>query len=278
MLLLAWLLAGTPGLDKAHVPDGLMACLRHAAFQPRQKELFGAWEKAAREVRTLAIEFDLKEEDSIHPEGKPFHGRLLLRRTPRGVLGRYEFRPPEKDKEPFVALLLGDKLYLLRTANKTAIRIDLAGVNICRWLEKWFNPFVLPLDRERAQWEWRWNLAKEDSWYTYLDVQPRKRQGRSSFLQTYKEDDSDSGWSFVRARIVVMNKGDDKIPRNMPRRIWIRQVTSDITFDIVRWTMDGPEAPSDKDFTEPEKMEGWKVLDNSEVFQPMREPRRGGRQ
>jgi hypothetical protein len=270
MLLLAWLLAGAPGLDKVHIPDGVMDRLRQAAFQPRQKEVFDAWEKAAREVQTLTVEFDYQAELKHWFFGgiRQGHGRLLLRRTPRGILGRYELGSQDRSGEPAaVFLLLEDKLYLLRTAEKTAIRQDLAGVNIRRWLEAWFNPFVLLLDRERAQKEWRWTFAKEDIWYSYLDVVPLKRNRPRSLFPTFKE--GDAGWSFERARVVVMKKGDDKIPRNMPRQFWIEeQAASSVRFDIVRWTMDGPNPPPDKDFTAPEKMAGWKVLDDGEACKP----------
>jgi hypothetical protein len=270
MLLLAWVLAGTPGLDKVHVPDALQDSIRRVAFQLRQNELFSAWEKAGRTVQTLTVEFDLKEYDPTFRQVKHSRGRFVLRRTPRGVLARCELSPCERGQESSVALLREDKLYLLEPSNQIARRLDLAGLDIRRLLERYFNPFVLLLDREQAQKEWRWDFARGDTWYTYLDVKPRRRsRGWFSGATFLVGGGVIHGWDFECARIVVMNKGSDRIPRHMPRQLWIRNPTTELTCDIIRWIMDSGEPPSDKAFTEPEKMKGWEVVDLNKVWKEL---------
>jgi hypothetical protein len=241
------LLLSPPGTGAAFLPVAVASGLRAAAAQARLEELFSAWEKARRETRTLVVEFTLEQRDQTFGGTERFQGSLKLRRTADGgVQARYELTPARRGGLPFVALLRDDRVYWLQQDKKVALLFDLSGKDGPLWLKKYFNPFVLLIDRARARQEWRLQIAKQDGWYTYLDVRPRGAK---------RNDPFDVG------RVALLNRGNDAVPRNFPRRLWYTlDVGISNTYDITRWSLNGPDKLADEDFADPGMMLDWKVL------------------
>ena len=64
---------------------------------------------------------------------------------------------------------------------KQAARFSVPHGEVPPVLEQWFNPFVVLLDRERAQARCRLKLVKRDAWYTYVTITPRGGRMPASF-------------------------------------------------------------------------------------------------
>ena len=138
-------------------------------------------------------------------------------------------------------------VYLLNHDTKTAIRFEPADGDLWRFLERYFNPFLRLLDHRRAE-EWRLEVAKQDEWYTSLIVRPTRAE-------------QSGGWpdALCGARVVLMNKDTEAVPKNMPRRLWYTDGAQEYTFEINRWQMNADSAPNVEEFTRPEDRLGWNV-------------------
>ncbi len=182
-----------------------------------------SWERPKNDTRTVVVEFTLLVSDPTYGTTDRFTGSFRLLRTPTGtVLARYEVTPEVRRRggpAPLVGLLVGQNVYLMSPEEKRATRFTVAEEQLPCFFERWLNPFIALLNREGAQSRCRLEVAKRDAWYTYLVVEPR-----SGRMPDY----------FVRGRVVLLNRGADGIPTDLPRQLWYSDGVVDSTFDIRR--------------------------------------------
>jgi hypothetical protein len=208
--------------------------------------------RSARETRSLTVVFAVRQWDSLLKQAEEFEGLLKVRRTHDGVvLARYDYKPVTKGAGPQAAtgLLVGDDVYLLQPQDQTALRIPLGTSDKLRWLEKWFNPFVVFLNGERVRRDFRLDVTKEDQWYTYLAVTPRHPK-RSGWLPD----------EMLQGGVAILNRGTGKIPAGAPRQLWYSNDSNQRVLEIREWKVNAPDGPEEKDFERPEKLPGWKTV------------------
>jgi hypothetical protein len=213
----------------------------------RQDELFASWEQAQRTIRSLVVEFSFERSDPNFGETEKCAGTVRLIRTPKGELfGSYELGEKQKTggRRLWNGLLNGGLVYLLDYDKKRAMKFDPASSDLRGFLEKYFSPFVVLLDRKHAEKNCRLQVIKQDEWYTYLSVTPKQLKR--------------SGW--LSGRAVFMNQDSEGVPKNMPRQLWYQEPSGqEYKFNIKAWRLNAADAPKLEEFQRPEDRPGWLV-------------------
>jgi hypothetical protein len=217
--------------------------------------------QATRDTRSLEVKFTLRQRARYLDSSPPgVEGVLKLWRAADGsVSARCNCKSKEEGPAPgvgeaFAGLLAGDDAYLLNPAERTALRFPLAGRDKVRWLEKWFDPFVVFLDDGRVRRDFRLEVTKRDERYTYLAVEP-KNPKRCGWLPD----------EMLRGRAVILNRATDHIPAGMPRQLWYTNDSTETLIEIQEWRANAPGGPTEGDFVRPEKLPGWKTVAFPEV-------------
>ncbi|HMC65212.1 MAG TPA: hypothetical protein VKI65_09765 [Gemmataceae bacterium] len=220
----------------------------------RQDQLFASWEQAQREVRSLVVEFTLQTKDTIREERHKTEGTFRLIRTRNGKLfASYEAiekKPNGDGQERWSGLLNDGAVYLLNANQKAAIRFEPVDGDLRGFLEKYFNPFVLLLDRKRADDKSKLEIVRQDEWYSYLAVNPKQVKRYGWFPDT-----------FHQGRAVFMNKASESLPKDMPRQLWYTDGIREYTFEIKAWRLNGTDPPKLEEFAKPEDRPGWEVVE-----------------
>jgi hypothetical protein len=221
----------------------------------RLDELFASWQEAHRGVKSLVVDFTLETWDPIFKDRERAEGTFRLVRTAKGeVFASYELVHKRQDDKPLrlSGLLNGGAVYLLDQEKKTAHRFEFTDDELRKFLEQYFNPFVLLLDRKRAEDNCRLAIVKQDESYSYL-VMKSKQAKRSVWF---------FGDTFDEGRATLMNKASEDVPKDMPRQLWYRGVSkSEYTFEIKAWRLNAANAPKLEVFAKPEDRPGWKVTE-----------------
>ena len=97
-------------------------------------------------------------------------------------------------------------------------------------------------------------VVKQDGWYTYLAVKPKKVRRSGWFPDTFHD-----------GRVVLMNKASDTVPQDMPRQLWYTDGINDYSFAIKSWRFNLVDSPKLEEFAKPEDRPGWKVLNWNKV-------------
>jgi hypothetical protein len=225
-----------------------------AANQAALEQFHNDVQQAARQTRTLFIEFRIKQHDPVIDQTEEYVGVLKLRRLANGkVLARFEAKPKGNRGVSTSILLVKDDLYLLHSEEKNAVKFDLSKEDKIQIFGTWFNPFLLALDKERLHQQYRLWMRKRDEWYTYLAIEPKSKP---------------RGWLAginQKGCVVVMNKASDEIPKGMPRQFRFENGSRESIIEIDKWKVNSPHGPKEADFQRPEKMAGWKILNSDEV-------------
>jgi hypothetical protein len=138
----------------------------------RLAELFASWEQAQRTVRSLSITFTTETREAVFDQREQREGTFRLFRNRNGEVFA-SYRVLDK-KGKVVGLLNAGSAYLLDEDNKIASRLGSASPDLRGFLEKYFNPFVVLLDKKRANEKCRLEIVKQDKLYTYLTVTPKQ--------------------------------------------------------------------------------------------------------
>jgi hypothetical protein len=236
----------------------LVAAVIAGADEPNPQALvFAGWEQAQRDIQSLVVEFTREVPDKIFKTTQKTDGVFRLLRTPKGEFhASYELSPdgPNGAKtEPFVALLNGRTVSFLDHRQKFEIHWKIADNDLLGFLEDYFNPLVVLLNRKHAEENCRLEF-KQDENYTYVSVTPNqlKRSGRFGFPM-----------SFRQGRVVLMNKDSTSVPKGMPLQLWYAIDTpgavQEVTFEIRSWRMHAAEGLKVEDFTGAKGRAYWKL-------------------
>ena len=238
----------------------LIVCAgRGASAAEPLDDLFAGWVAAQGRAESLVVEFCREFRDPVfgRPE-KPSKASGAFRwvRTKKGeVCASYEIvaeKPKGKQSERFAGLLNCGNVYLLHHDEKTAERlgVGVADAKLTLFLEEYDNPFVVLLDRERAEAKFRLEIVKQDEWYTYLVAKPKQITRPRWFMNSFQD-----------GRIVLMRKDSKAVPKGMPRQLWYKYGVVEYLFDIKSWRLNSPNGPTTEEFTRPEDRPGWRVVD-----------------
>ncbi len=227
---------------------------RVSATEPLD-DVFAGWLAAQGKAESLVVEFGLETRDPIFDQRDKATGTFRLLRTKKGgVFATYEVvaeKPKGEKADRFTGLLNGGKVFLLKHEKKTAVRFDFADGELAPFLETYFAPFVLLLDRKRAEAKCHLEVVKQDEWYTYMTVKPKE-------VRRY-------GWfpdNFHDGRVVLMRKDSEGVPKGMPRQIWHTDGVREYLFEIKGWRLNSVDAPKLEEFARPEDRPAWEVVDS----------------
>lgn len=217
----------------------------------RKNELFKAWQQAQHNVKSLVVRYTLESTHSVFEVTERYEIFLRLLRTEKGELfATLESADKTNNNQPSWLLNRG-RLYFLNPERRSAIRLTKMRENdLWSHLVKSFNPFIILLDRKRAEELCQLQVVKQDKWYTYLDLIPKKADRASSLFALIHQ-----------ARIVLMKKDTKAVPKNMPRQITYISGHEKICIDIKQWKLNGSDVPKQQEFIKPQDRPNWKVVD-----------------
>jgi hypothetical protein len=232
--------------------SAFVALASAAPAADRLDELFASWEKAQAGTQSLVVEYTVETKDG-GADDEPFRATCiirLLRKADGGICASYTPTMEQKDaaKRDRITYLLNNRsVYTLNHDKKLAFREDGIG-DLTPYLERWFNPLLILLDRKRAEEKYAFEIAKSDEWYTCLLLKPKNPKT--------------SGWfrDIRQSGVVFMNKETAQIPKDMPRQVIVWNSASRSQFDVKSWKMNGQDGPKPEEFTIPEERPGWEVF------------------
>jgi hypothetical protein len=218
-------------------------------------DLFAGWVAAEGKAESLVVEFDLETKDPIFDHRDKASGMFRLVRTKNGeVFASYEVvaeKPKGEKAERFNGMLNGLSVYLLNFGKKTAVRFAQTDGELKPFLENYFNPFVVLLDRKRAEAKCTLEVVKQDEWYTYLAVKPKEVKRRGWFSD-----------NFHHGQLVLMRQDAEAVPKGMPRQLWYTNGIREYLFDITAWRLNAADGPRLEEFTKPEDRPGWTLVES----------------
>jgi hypothetical protein len=213
---------------------------------PRLNQVLTAWEKDRQGIRSLAVDFKYTRNGGSR-WAEMYVGRFKLLKTAQGeIMASFALYRPlwiSVEVNYVDALLYKGRIYLLDHQEKTAC-VFTPSQDLTRFLENYFNPFAAFLDQQQLQEKYRLTIGKQDEWYTYLNVEP-KRSGSVHTLQY--------------GRVALMQKSTGRIAKGLPRQLWYTSGGTEHTFDIRQWRQNAVDGPKLEDFTPPEERPGWTV-------------------
>ena len=131
---------------------------------------------------------------------------------------------------------------------RVALRFDPEAGDLLGFLQRYFNPFVLLLDRKRAEEKHDLEVVKQDEWYVYLSVKPKQVKRYGWFSDTFRE-----------GRVVLMNKASEVVPKDMPRQLWYTDGNRAYIVEVKAWRLNAADPPKLEEFAKPEDRPGWRV-------------------
>lgn len=235
----------------------LDATVQGKAAAARLEQLFLSWEKTQADVRSLVVEFTKHTKDLIYQQSEPVEGTFKLLRSPNGeFMASYEEVDSKTKQKKFCGLVRGGEIYLLMHEREEALKWRPADHDVRLFLQKRFNPLIVLLEKKRAQAECRLAIVKQDEWYTYLRVEPKKIRNSGRWPTEL----------YSQGRVVLMRETTVDLPKHMPRQLWYEDVSHQYTFDIHRWRYNTDDGPKPEEFTRPEDRPGWQVADVTDAW------------
>lgn len=228
-----------------------------AAGGDRRDELFASWAQAQGAVKSLVSEFTVKFKDRIGSSETAHRGVVRLMRTQNGeVYASYHLEGAKSvvnnKTKSFDAILNGGSVYVLNNDAKTAYKRAIPTAELPGFLESYFNPLVVLLDRTRAEAKYEISVVRQDEFYTYLRLKPKQTR--------------QTGWSQPdrdEVHLALLNKESSTVPADMPRQFLSVSRFGDVfTFDIIAWRLNGKDGPQLEEFAKPENRPGWRVVEH----------------
>jgi hypothetical protein len=215
-------------------------------------KVFAAWRSAAQDVQSLVVEYRSETRNRIvNGDSDTYDYVFKIIKCDDGWLASLNAEPaiPAVSAPKRMSYLLyNQQVYLLNHDDKMATRFGASTADLPGFLARHFNPFVVVLNRKRAD-EWcRFEIVKKDEWYTYLSVKPRDPRRADHF-----------DGNFEGGGIAVMNEDSPAVPKGMPRTLYQLCGALEIRTDIRTWKLNAPNPPKPEEFTRPEDRPGWTV-------------------
>jgi TIGR03009 family protein len=217
------------------------AAAQAAAAQALDRHLL-RWEQKMREVQTLSAQLTRLDKDKVFTATQKYTGFAQYMKSGTGPsalnLGLLELRLDGKADLAEKIVCTGTYLYQFMPAQKEIRAIELPRPKAGQVADDNFLSFLFGMKAEEAKRRYVLTLAKEDTWYIYVDVAPR-----------FPADKAD----FQRARL-VLNKDNF-----LPRQLWFEHGNgNETTWDIPR--LQAGAALDRRNFDAPKPPPGWKLV------------------
>jgi TIGR03009 family protein len=243
-LLLAGAYAGaqTPPAGSATPPGTTPPAGAAAASSAALEKHLLRWEQEMKKVQTLAATLNLVEKDSTFNAVTKSSGVAWYMKAGTGPtalnLGLLELKLPGKTDIHKKFVCSGTYVYEWVPAQKIIRAHEIPKPKPGQVADDSFLSFLFGMKAEEAKKRYALSLYKEDKFYVYIDIVPRR-----------PEDKAD----FKRARL-VLNRDNF-----LPRQLWFEQPNgSEVTWDIP--TIRTGMSLDRRYFDAPKAPDGWKVV------------------
>jgi len=226
--------AGTSGTTTTTTPPTAATTAKLDGYLQR-------WEQEMRKVQTLSAVLARIDKDKAFGATNKFTGTAQYMKTGTGAtamnLAMLELRQEGKTDIAEKFVCTGTYLYQFLAAQKEIRAYEIPKPKPGQVGEDSFLGFLFGMKSEEAKRRYALTLAKEDTWYIYVDVVPRFAADRADF---------------ARARLVLLKD------TFLPRQLWFEHTNgNEVTWDIQRLD---PKASIDRRaFDAPKAPAGWKL-------------------
>jgi hypothetical protein len=227
-----------------------------AVDQVRLTYLLETWQRARTETKSLSVEFNVERQDNVFRGKSVAPGVFKLRRLANGTIqARCAIKPKQRPgvkvkgkEDPFIGLLLGKQIYCLNAPDKGIVKLDLGSGDPLKFLEKWFLPLLVLLDRDGLRKDFEVKVSRQDQSYSYVEIRPKKGRHFSWFWD-----------ELVTGHAAFMNKNGVDVPADMPKALLWYSISgaSGTKIDILKWQTNVPGTVTDRDFELP----AWEVVE-----------------
>lgn len=196
--------------------------------------------RAARDMTSLSVEFTCTTAEVLPQREVKWVGIFRMLRTEDGPFAVLTATRGQESKK---YLLRGGDVFLIDPQVKTSTRIR--PDDVTRFVENYFHPFVVLLDRARATEAYSVRVRKRDEYFTYLGLEPKKGK---------------TVWP--GGEIVLVHKANDDPPVGVPRVIrHSADPHTSVLWDIKKWVMNGDASPKLEEFEPPAEKDGWQMIE-----------------
>jgi TIGR03009 family protein len=205
-------------------------------------EYLRRWEREMHKVQTLNAVIGRVNKDKVFGLTRKYTGFAQYMKSGSGptAMNLAVLELKEEGKADFAEKFVctGTYIYQFLPAQKEIRAYELPKPKPGQVGDESFLGFLFGMKAEEAKRRYELTLAKEDTWYVYVDIKPR-----------FANDKHD----FARARL-VLNKDSF-----LPRQLWFEQNNgSEITWDIPR--LQSGAAINRRIFDAPQPPSGWKLV------------------
>lgn len=204
--------------------------------------LFASAEKAAADVKTLEIVFDLTKRDLILKRDiEQRNGEIRLLKTANGeVFASCEI---STGKEKIRYVLSGKSIYQIDFKGKSVTEFKPDDDSPIRFIGEYLNPVAFLLDRKLSEKYYTLDLVKQDVGYSYLGMKVndtgRRRELSNCVIAILKPETKDIASGMPR--LIRTTSNDGKEQTELYIRYW--------KLNKAQWT--------EEEFKLPEKEKGW---------------------
>jgi hypothetical protein len=230
-----------------------IALISPARADERIDKLFESWQRIQREMKSLTVAFEARQDDDLARTQHHYVGTAKLVRGKEGVFsGSYDVArkdSPDPNRGDSYLLCKGAP-YLLQHARKTAYLSSSTDGVLLRDVQLYVTPIALLVDRNRAEKEFKLEITSTDEWYTYMRITPKKLRTQPWFRINFDHLD-----------IAFINKPSATIPKDMPSQFRLScGAMESVLYDIKSWRFNDPDGPKESDFPAPTDRPGWQVI------------------
>lgn len=198
------------------------------------------WEQEMRKVQTLAAALARVDKDKSFGSTTKYNGVAQYMKSGTGPttmnLALLEMKQEGKTDLAEKFVCTGTYLYQFLPAQKEIRAYEMPKPKPGQVAEDSFLGFLFGMKADEAKRRYTLSLAKEDTWYIYVDIVPRTAADRADF---------------ARARL-VLNKDS-----YLPRQLWFEHANgNEIIWDIPR--LQSGVALDRRAFDTPKVPQGWK--------------------
>jgi TIGR03009 family protein len=214
------------------------------AADPRLDQLLLRWEKETSRCETMAAEVVCSRKNPVFNRTEKLVGFAKFMRQPQGdYLARLELKSQEDPNRYEKYICTGSYVYVFRPEERVIYIYTVPKSQAGQLPDDGALPFLFGMKAQTAKKRYNLKIAKENEFYTYVEVQP-----------VFPRDKAD----FSYARLAILNKEYPNLPKDLPKEIfWVEPGQVEVKWDITKLQRDVPGAVDRREFAQPELPPGW---------------------
>jgi hypothetical protein len=200
---------------------------------------FARWETAAREMKSLHIEYT-RTESTIGEQEREQSITLRGLRTADGLMADLLGRLADGREERY--LYRDGAVYWVDATGKKAIRFQ--TTDALQRMADWHLSAVVMLDRARSEQIYSVSIHRRDEWFYWVALTPK-----------------DAPTGGPTAMVAVLHRKNQTLPVGTPRSAFTRDSAGTTRWDITKWEVNGETSPKAEVFALPAEKDGWTITE-----------------